>query len=296
MSAINPSAGEEFGLATGTSGRRLVPGSARRPARMPIRRRTRFVPKPSPTWGWALGPALLLLFWSLGSATGVIDHRILPAPWVAVTTGASLIAEGRLQSNLLASLGRVGAGLVLGVTAGVVGALPSGLTRIGGQLLDGLVQIKRAIPLFALVPFFILWFGIGETMKVTVIAIGVFFPIYLNTYHALRNIDLRYVELAETLQVRYRDFLLQIVLPGALPGFLLGLRFAVMTAWLSLIVVEQTNATSGIGYMTNLAVSYAQTDVMLVGLVLYAVLGVASDTAIRVLQRSLLPWQRTIAG
>lgn len=254
----------------------------------------RFVPKPSPTYGWLLGPALLLLVWSIGSATRMIDPRVLPAPWVAVTTAARLIAEGRLQTNLLTSVERAGAGFAFGVLAGLIGALFAGLTRIGGQLFDGIVQIKRAIPIFALLPFLILWFGIGETMKVAVIALGVFVPVYLNTYGGLKNIDLRYVELAETLRVRYADFLWHVILPAALPNFLLGLRHAAIACWLTLIVVERTNATSGIGYMTDLAVSYAQTDVMLVGLVLYAVLGVSTDGAVRLAQRRLLSWQRTI--
>jgi sulfonate transport system permease protein len=254
----------------------------------------RFVPKPGPAYGWLLGPAVLVLVWSIGSATGMIDRRVLPAPWVAVTTAARLIAEGRLQSNLLTSVERAGAGFALGVLAGLAGALFAGLTRIGGQLFDGIVQIKRAIPIFALLPFLILWFGIGETMKVSVIALGVFVPVYLNTYGGLKNIDLRYVELAETLRVRYRDFLWHVILPAALPNFLLGLRHAAIACWLTLIVVERTNATSGIGYMTDLAVSYAQTDVMLVGLVLYAVLGVSTDGAVRLVQRHLLSWQRTI--
>jgi sulfonate transport system permease protein len=248
------------------------------------------------SYGWVFGPLLLLTVWSLGSALEWIDPRILPAPWVAVTTGARLAAEGRLLPNILVSAGRVGTGLVFGILAGLGLALFSGLTRAGGYLIDGLVQIKRAVPIYALIPFFTLWFGIGEGMKVAVIAVATFYPVYLQTHNALRTIDLRYVELAESLRLSYRDFLRHIVLPGVLPGFLMGLRFSVMTAWLSVIIVEQTNATKGIGYMVTLAISYAQTDVMLVGLVLYAALGVASDTLIRLLQRGLLSWQRTLAG
>lgn len=247
-------------------------------------------------YGWVLGPVLLLAFWSLGASLGWIDSRILPAPWVAVTTGVRLIAEGRLLPNALVSAQRAGTGLCCGILAGLGLALYSGLTRTGGYLIDGLVQIKRSIPIFALMPFFMLWFGIGETMKATVIAVAVFYPVYIHTHNALRSIDLRYVELAETLRLSYAQFLRHIVLPGALPGFLLGLRFAIVGAWLSVIVVEQTNATRGIGYMVNLAINYAQTDVMLVGLVLYAALGVASDCSVRLLQGRLLSWQRTLAG
>ncbi len=121
-------------------------------------------------------------------------------------------------------------------------------------------------------------------------------PIYLQMHTALRNIDRRYVELAESLRVSYGDFLINVILPGALPGFLLGLRFASMGSWMALVVVEQVNATSGIGYMINLATSYAQTDVMLVGLVVYAVLGVTTDVIIRTVQKLVLSWQPALGA
>lgn len=246
-------------------------------------------------YGWLLGPALLLVYWSIGSASGFIDPRILPAPWVAVTTGIELIEQGRLQDHLAISAARAGQGIFFGVIAGVLVALLSGLSVAGGYVFDSLIQVKRAVPSLALVPFFILWFGIGEFMKVTVITLGVFIPIYIHTHNALRGIDIKYVELAETVRINYGQFLRHIVLPGALPGFLLGLRFGVMAAWLGLVVVEQFNTTSGIGYMINLARTYAQSDVMLVGLVLYALLGLVSDRFIRLLEARALTWRRTLA-
>lgn len=246
-------------------------------------------------FGWTLGPLLVLAVWSLGSAIGFIDGRVLPAPWVAIETGARLLAEGRLQGHLATSAVRAALGLSYGVVAGVLVALISGLTLAGGYLFDGLVQMKRAIPSLALIPLFVLWFGIGETMKITVIAIGVFIPIYIHTHNALRAIDIRYVELAESVGLSRAAFIRHVVLPGALPGFLLGLRFAVMAAWLSLVVVEQLNATSGIGYMINLARTYAQSDVILVGLVLYAILGLSSDALVRLIESRALTWRRTLA-
>ncbi|HEY9218928.1 MAG TPA: ABC transporter permease [Phenylobacterium sp.] len=243
--------------------------------------------------GWLLGPALLLFVWSLGSAQGWIDPRVLPAPRTALATAGELIADGRLQANLAISAWRAGQGLAFGVTTGLLVALLSGLSLLGGYLFDGLVQIKRAVPTLALIPLVVIWFGIGETMKVTVIALSVFVPIYLNTHTALRGIETRYVELAETVGLSRGAFVRDVVLPGALPGFMLGLRFAVMSAWLALVVVEQLNATSGIGYMINLARTYAQTDVIVVGIVVYALLGLASDFAVRALEARLLSWRRT---
>ena len=247
-------------------------------------------------WGWVLGPSLLLLYWSVLSATGWLDPRVLPAPWTAVEAAIELIRDGRLQDNLAVSAWRAGQGLVFGTTAGVVLALLSGLTLLGGYIIDGLVQLKRGIPVLALIPFMVLWFGIGEGMKVTVIAITVFAPVYIQTHTALRAIDLKQVELAETLELSRWGFIRHVVLPGALPGLLTGLRFGVTASWLALVVVEQLNATSGIGYMITLARNYAQTDVMLVGLVVYALLGLSSDAVVRLIQQRALRWRRTLAS
>lgn len=246
-------------------------------------------------FGWLLGPALLVIYWSVGSQTGVIDARILPAPWVAVTTAIDLIAQGRLQSDLAISALRAGEGLVIGSVFGVALALASGMSLLGGYVLDGVIQMKRAVPTLALIPLFILWFGLGEVMKVTIISIAVFIPIYIQTHNALRGIDIRHVELAESLDLGHAAFIRHIVLPGALAGFMVGLRFAVLSAWGALVVVEQFNATSGIGYMIQLARTNAQTDIVLVGLVLYALLGLASDAAVRTIEGRVLSWRRTFA-
>ncbi|MEV6287884.1 ABC transporter permease [Kribbella sp. NPDC051770] len=261
----------------------------------PVRRRRRLGPGKPIRFGALIGPVLLLVIWSIGSAAGWLDPRILSAPWTVVTTTGDLIADGRLQSNLITSTQRAFLGLGLGVVLGTVLALLSGLSRIGEAVLDGPIQIKRAIPSLALLPLLILWLGIGETMKVTTITLGVFVPIYIHTHNGLRTIDSRYVELAQTVGLSRWTFIRRVVLPGALPGFLLGLRFAVTGAWLSLVVVEQINSTSGIGYMMELARTYGQTDIIIVGLVLYGVLGLLSDGAVRLIQRRALSWRRTLA-
>lgn len=246
-------------------------------------------------FGLAIGPVVLLALWSAGSAFGLIDPRNLSAPWTVVATGGELIANGRLQENLAVSAQRALSGLVLGVVIGTVLALISGLSRFGEALLDGPIQIKRAIPSLALLPLLVLWLGIGESMKITTITLGVFIPIYLHTHNGLRGIDSRYVELAETVGLNRAQFIRKVVLPGALPGFLLGLRFAVTGAWLSLVVVEQINSTKGIGYMMELARTYGQTEVIIVGLVVYGILGLTSDGIVRLIQRRALSWRRTLA-
>jgi sulfonate transport system permease protein len=257
-------------------------------------RRQRLSPGTPARYGNLLGPALLLLYWTVLSATGWLDPRTLPAPWTALTTGFDLIRDGRLQEHLAVSAWRAMTGLGFGVAIGTALALVSGLSLLGGYVIDGLVQIKRGIPILALIPFMILWLGIGEAMKITLIATAVFVPVYINTHNALRAIDIRHVELAETVGLSRAQFIRHVVVPGSLPGFLTGLRFGVTSSWLALVVVEQLNATSGIGYMVTLARNYAQTDVMLVGLVVYAVLGFGSDALVRQLERRLLGWRRTL--
>lgn len=269
-----------------------------RPAPGPLAPRARIrlgLDKPA-RWGWTLGPLLLLVYWAVLSETGFLDSRTLPAPWVAVETAVDLVRTGRLQEHFAISAWRAAQGLAFGTVTGIALALASGLSLLGGYVIDGLVQLKRGVPVLALIPFMVLWFGVGEAMKISVIAITVFVPIYLHTHNALRAIDIRHVELAETLGLTRSQFIRHVVLPGALPGLLLGLRFGVTASWLALVVVEQLNATSGIGYMVTLARNYAQTDVMLVGLVIYALLGLASDAVVRLVQARALRWRRTLAG
>ncbi|MFI9536026.1 ABC transporter permease [Nocardia fusca] len=259
-------------------------------------RRVRLGPGRPIPFGFALGPVLLLATWVLGSLSGALDAETLPAPWDVARTAGDLIAEGTLQSNLLTSLQRAAIGLVLGVSIGVVLALISGLSRIGEALVDGPVQIKRSIPTLALIPLFIVWFGIGEEMKLIVITASVLVPVYINTHASLRGVDARYVELAQTVGLSRWGFIRRVALPGSLPGFFTGLRLAATISWLALVVVEQVNATSGIGYLMTQARTYGQIDVIVVGLVIYGLLGLFGDLAVRALERRALAWRQTLSN
>jgi len=243
-----------------------------------------------------IGPVALLALWSIGSATGLIGPQVLTAPWQVVSAFKDQWVNHDLLTNVVTSLRRAAIGLGLGLVGGIVLAVVSGLSRIGESLIDGPIQIKRSIPTLALVPLFIAWFGIGEEMKIVTIALISLVPIYVNTHNGLRSIDGKYAELAQTLDVSRTTFIRQVVLPGALPGFLLGLRFAVTSALLGLVVVEQYNATNGIGHMMALAENYGQTDVIVVGLVIYGVFGFLADSAVRLTERKVLGWRRTLEG
>ena len=243
-----------------------------------------------------IGPGAVLALWAVASAAGQLDPGAIPAPWTVLRSAGHLWTAGTLPTDILTSLERAAYGFAIGLTAGVALALASGLSRVGEALIDGTVQLNRAIPTLGLIPLFILWLGIGESFKIAIIAIVVYIPIYLNTHAALSGIDSRFVELAEVQGLSRFQFIRQIVIPGALPGFFVGLRLGVTGSWLGLVVLEQINATSGLGYMMFQAQNYGQSDVILVGLLVYGVFGLISDSAVRLVERRVLSWRRTLSS
>lgn len=237
-----------------------------------------------------------MAIWEFASRVGWLSRKFLAAPSTAVLTGLELLSNGTLADHFLASAQRAYLGLGIGVAIGLVMALAAGLSRVGEASLDGLVQIKRAVPTLALIPLAILWLGIGEAMKVALIASSVLLPIYINTHAALIGIDIRHVELARSVGLSRGAFLREVALPGALPGFFTGLRLAVTTCWTALVVLEQINTTEGIGYLMNRARDYGQTNVIVVGLAIYAILGLASDFAVRFWERRALSYRKALAS
>ncbi|MFT4123218.1 MAG: ABC transporter permease [Microbacteriaceae bacterium] len=241
-----------------------------------------------------IGPLLVLAVWWTLSATGILDEHLMPAPGTVVQAAIELIASGSLQQHLLVSLARAMSGLAIGVGVGVVLALVTGLSRVGEVLLDSNIQMLRAMPILALMPLAIVWLGIGEELKVTLVALAVMFPIYLNTHAGIRSVDARYIDLARTVGLGRFATIRRIVLPGALAGFFTGLRFSVAIAWLVLVVSEQVNAASGIGYLMTQARSIGRIDIIVVGLVIYATLGLLSDGIVRVIEGRALQWRSTL--
>jgi sulfonate transport system permease protein len=260
-------------------------------------RRRRLGPGKRIPYGRVLGPVLLLAIWSIASATGVLDPRLVSAPWTVIDEAYQLTrGQGELQSDFLISARRALLGLGSGVAAGTLLAVLAGISRIGDAVVDGTMQVKRAIPALALIPLMILWLGIGEEFKIVTIALFVLVPVYINTYAGLVGIDARYVELAEVIGLSRWQFIRKIVIPGALPGWFTGLRLGVTGSWLALIVVEQINATSGIGYMMFQAQQYGQTDVILVGLLVYGLFGFVTDAVVRLVERRALSWRQTLGS
>lgn len=237
-----------------------------------------------------LGVAVLVALWEVAARVGWLDTDTLAGPSTIFTAGSDLIADGTLLDALWASLQRVLWGAAIGIPIGAGLALVAGLSRLGDDLLDATVQMLRFVPIIALQPLLIVWLGVGETVKVTLIVLGVAFPIYVNTSAAIRAVDPRYLELAATVGLGRWERIRRVVLPSALGGFLVGLRLASAIAWLVLVFAEQINASSGVGFLILRAQTLFQTDVIVVGLVTYAVLGLLSDAGVRALERRLLRW------
>jgi sulfonate transport system permease protein len=244
-------------------------------------------------WRRAAGPLAIIAVWQAAASLGFTSPQTMPAPSLIITSFWNLIITGQLWPNLVISLTRVLVGLGIGVAVGSVLALAASLTRAGEDLIDPAVQMARTLPHLALIPLMILWFGIGETPKIVIIALGASFPIYLNLFSAIRGADPKLLEAASILGLSHAETIWNVILPAALPGFLVGLRQAFGIAWISLVVAEQINADAGIGYLVMNARDFLQTDVIFDGLLVYAMLGLATDRLVRSLEIHLLAWRPT---
>jgi sulfonate transport system permease protein len=242
------------------------------------------------------GPLLLLALWQLLSSTGVLTANVLASPGRIAQVAGDLIADGSLASAMTTSLQRVAGGLLLGLLIGTGLALVSGLFRIGEDIVDAPVQMLRTVPFVGLIPLFIIWFGIGEAPKIAIITLGVTFPLYLNVYAGIRGVDAQLIEAGESLGLSRWGLVRHVILPGALPGAMTGLRYSLGIAWLALVFAEQVNADSGIGFLMVQARDFLRTDVIVVCLIVYAFLGLLADFIVRSLERLLLQWRPTFTG
>jgi sulfonate transport system permease protein len=287
MSALAPPppAAVPAGPGAGRTGPRSTGGSAApRPA--PRRRGVRL--------GWLrrwVSPVVIVVVWQLLSSAGVIPEQKIASPLQVLATARDLVADGTLGSATLVSVQRVGLGFAVGAAIGVTLAVAAGLSRLGEDAVDPPMQMLRTLPHFGLIPLFIVWMGLGETPKIALVAMGVMFPLYLNTFAGIRSIDRRFLEAATTLHLTRWQRIRHVVVPGAVPQALVGLRQSLGVAWLSLIVAETVSASSGLGYMINHAREFLQTDVIVVGLAVYSILGLVTDAIVRTLERKALSWR-----
>ena len=252
-------------------------------------------------WYRLVSPVAVVALWQLLSSAGLIPADKLPPPTTVWHTAVSLVttnspAYGTLQNAMLVSLERMAIGFAVGGSIAVLLALVAGLSRLGENAVDPLLQIIRMLPLFGLIPVFIVWFGIGELPKIILIALGAAIPLYLNTFAGIRGVDAKLAEVGRVQRLTRAETIRYIVLPGALPQALTGLRQSLGVAWLALVVAEQVNANAGLGFMISQATQFLRNDVILVALAVYAILGLTTDALVRLLERRALAWRRGILG
>jgi sulfonate transport system permease protein len=242
---------------------------------------------------WAVlgGPLLLLIIWQLAVTVGHVPANKIPAPSSVMTALRELISSGQLGTALLTSVRRVVLGLLLGISIGSALALASGLTTLGERLIDPVIHMFRTMPVLALLPLFVIWFGIGEKAKIYLIAWAVMVPIYINMFAGIKSVDPKLLEAGRVLGLNRLGQVRDVILPGAMPQFLTGLRLAMGVSWLVLVAAEEINASSGLGYLITNAQSLFQTDVIFALLLVYCLLGVTSDVIVRLIERWALAWR-----
>lgn len=257
----------------------------------PVRRR-RERPRWAATTLRALGPVALLLAWYAASATGLLRPSLLASPGQVLGAVGELWGNGQLPDALTTSLTRSALGLACGLAAGLVLGVTTGLTRLGDELVDSTVQVLRTVPFLALVPLFMVWFGITESAKIILIAVATTFPMYVNAASGVRTVDPKTVEAMRSFGMGRWRLVREVVLPGALPALLVGLRLSMTLSVIALIAAEEINSTAGIGYLMTQAQNYARTDILALCIIIYGLLGLAADAAVRALEWLLMPWRR----
>jgi len=263
-------------------------------ARQPPRGRRRFLL--DHWWLRIVSPIVAIGLWQLLSTTGVLPPSKLVSPGSIAHTAYSLVTTssptyGTLQASLLVSAERWGIGFAIGTVIAIALAIVTGLSKAGELALDPIVQALRSIPLLGIIPLFIVWFGIGDLPKILIVVLGALFPMYVNTFAGIRSVDPKLRELGQVLGLSRRELITQIVLPGALPQALTGLRLGVVSSLLALVVAEQVNANAGLGFMITTAQEFLQNNIIMVALILYAILGLLGDTLVRLLERKVLTWR-----
>ncbi|MHB9648191.1 ABC transporter permease subunit [Weissella paramesenteroides] len=236
-------------------------------------------------------PVAIIIIWEVIVDAGMIDTTYVPSPSAVGSQAITLWQEGTLQQNIGISLYRATIGLLIGGTIGFTLGVANGLSRISNLLFNSTVQMVRNIPHLALIPLIIIWLGIGEPAKVTLVAIGVMFPIYINTLHGIQSIDPKLIEMGRSYQLSKWQMLTKIIFPGAMPTILMGIRYALGVMWTTLIVSETISSSSGIGYMETNAQQFLDMPTIFLAIIIYAILGKVSDWIAALLESIMLDWQ-----
>ena len=239
--------------------------------------------------GWVL-PVAVILGWEALCRAGLIGANVLPAPSAVLAAGWKLALSGELAEHIGVSAWRAGTGFLFGGAIGFGLGLANGLSRLSRDVTDTTLQMIRNIPHLALVPLVILWFGIGEEAKLFLVALGVFFPIYVNTLLGIQGVDPQLIEMGRIHGMTRFDLFRRVILPGALPAVFTGLRYALGIMWLTLIVAETIAAQSGLGHMAMQAREFLQIDIVVLAILIYALLGKLADSVARALERATLQW------
>jgi sulfonate transport system permease protein len=243
-----------------------------------------------------IAPLVLLASWEVLAQAGWLSPQVLPAPSKVLMTAFKLAISGSLLNDLGVSMLRAAAGFAIGGGVGFALGTLVGFSRIAEALIDRSVQMIRAIPFLALLPLVIVWFGVGEAEKIFLVSLGVCFPIYINTTLGIRQVDPKLLELGRVQGLGTWQLIRRIILPGALPSILTGVRYSLATAWLALVVAETIGAQSGLGFLAMDAREFLRTDVIVLTIVIYALIGVAADSIARLLERRLLAWHPNYGG
>lgn len=243
-----------------------------------------------------LFPTLLTIVWQIIGSMGIVSSTVLPTPLDIVIAFQQLILTGELPSHLQVSIFRAALGFLVGAGLGLVFGIIVGFSSKTEAYMDPSIQMLRTVPHLAVAPLFILWFGFGEVSKVLLIAKGAFFPIYVNTFLGIRGVDSKLFDVARILQFSRWKQVTRLILPAALPSILLGIRLSLGIAWLGLVVAELMGSSEGIGYMIMDARQFSQTDIVFVGIIIFAVVGKLSDSFVRLLEKRLLKWRESYTG
>ncbi|WP_435892230.1 ABC transporter permease [Peribacillus simplex] len=239
----------------------------------------------------SLLPVVVLIAWQSLGSVGILPAQLFSSPLLIVTTFIDLVQSGEMGMHLQISLTRALLGFALGGFLGLLLGVIVGMQKKSEEYLNPSIQMLRTVPLLAITPLFIMWFGFGELSKVLLIALGAFFPLYLQTFLGLRNVDKKLYDVARILEFDRLEQITKLMIPAALPNILLGIRLALSAAWMCLVVAELLGADRGVGFMIQDARSFMQTDVVFVGIIIFAMAGKISDSFVRFLENHLLKWQ-----